>query len=194
YQVRAVAVTNNVTINGGYTADGHGIEYFEYESSSSPVYVQTIYGANLKNKLERDTLTISQQALDEDQKKQVRRNIGAPGADEVLGGSDPLCFWKAYSTISTISVNSNAEKTLTVANFGITPIEGYTPMGIFAYTSGKSGLLVRRIDRLNDASSTAGLMVVRNVTGSTISSVTPSITVLYIKSDIVTTAPEEVTA
>jgi hypothetical protein len=51
-----------------------GIEYFT--GTAVQVYAETIYGANLKNKLERDVLTISQQTLTASQKAQVLDNLG----------------------------------------------------------------------------------------------------------------------
>lgn len=74
YLVRATPDTTAISIDGSYTVSDHGIEYFT--GSSLPVYAQTIYGASLKNKLERDTLTISQQTLTAAQKSQVQQNLG----------------------------------------------------------------------------------------------------------------------
>ena len=41
------------------------------------VYSEILYGSNLKDKLRRDVVTLSEQALTAGQKSQVRRNIGA---------------------------------------------------------------------------------------------------------------------
>lgn len=73
------------TLDGAYTANDHGIEYFT--GTAVQVYAETIYGANLKNKLERDVLTISQQTLTSAQQAQVRENIGAADA---TGTSDTI--------------------------------------------------------------------------------------------------------
>ena len=179
-------------VSGEYTVDAHGIEY--YLSTTVALTSQSLYGENLKDKLRRDVLTISAQALTDAQKEQARENIGAVSADQLATKMDknaPLFFSKQYSTTSTVSVNSNAEKVLTYGNFGITPIEGYIPVAIVSF-SGKAGILLRRFDKLsNDADSGATIIAVRNVTGSTISGFTPSITLLYVKSENVTTPPEE---
>lgn len=58
YLVRATPITNNITIDGSYTASDHGIEYFAGDEMET--YAETIYGVNLKNKLERDVLTVSE--------------------------------------------------------------------------------------------------------------------------------------
>jgi len=57
YLERATAVTSEITLDGGYTASDHGIEYFT--GSTVPVYAIILYGNNLKNKLERDVVTKS---------------------------------------------------------------------------------------------------------------------------------------
>jgi len=62
------------TLDGAYTANDHGMEFFT--GTGCDVYAETIYGANLKNKLERDTVTISQQTLTEAQKTQICQNLG----------------------------------------------------------------------------------------------------------------------
>ena len=56
-----------------YAAYDHGMEWFT--GSDVEVYAQTLYGVNLKNNLERDVLTISQQTLSESEKNQVQQNI-----------------------------------------------------------------------------------------------------------------------
>lgn len=81
YLVRAEESTNGITIDGSYTANDHGNEFFE--GTTVAVYVEVLYGNNLKNKLERDVLTISAQELTAMQKAQVRSNIGA--ASDILG-------------------------------------------------------------------------------------------------------------
>lgn len=52
------AVTYSFSVAGDYTANDHGTEFFT--GSDVEVNAQNTYGANLKNKLERDTLTISE--------------------------------------------------------------------------------------------------------------------------------------
>lgn len=70
-----------IRIYGDYTANDHGMEMYTY--STVPMLTQTVYGSNLKNKLERDVLTISYQDLNSDQQSQVRTNIGAPSLSDV---------------------------------------------------------------------------------------------------------------
>lgn len=72
------ALTGVLAISGAYTVNGHGMEMFD--GTLIPVGGMTSYGVDLKNKLERDVATISQQTLTEAQKRQVRENIGAGSA------------------------------------------------------------------------------------------------------------------
>ena len=74
YIERSNPVEYFVEIDGDYTAFDHGMELFT--GAEQDVYSETIYGANLKNKLERDVLTISQQTLTDAQKDQVCNNLG----------------------------------------------------------------------------------------------------------------------
>ena len=70
-----VTVLDPTEVSGAYTASDHGLEIID--GTSVPVYVETMYGNNLKNKLERDVLTISQQTLTAAQQNQVRANVKA---------------------------------------------------------------------------------------------------------------------
>lgn len=79
------ALSGVLAINGNYTVNGHGLEMFE--GSTVPTGAWTSYGIDLRNKLERDVATISQQTLTEEQKQQVRQNIGAISETECRAGS-----------------------------------------------------------------------------------------------------------
>lgn len=76
YLVRAGAVETTLAEGmGQYPANGHGIEFFTGTSVAPEVHI--VYSNDLKNKLERDVLTISQQTLTDAQKAQVLANLGA---------------------------------------------------------------------------------------------------------------------
>ena len=60
---------------GQYSANGHGIEFFTGTTVAPEAHI--VYSNDLKNKLERDVLTISQQTLTDAQKAQVLANLGA---------------------------------------------------------------------------------------------------------------------
>lgn len=57
YIVKETADVYTITESGDYTANDHGNELFT--GTSVPVYLETLYGENLKNKLERDVVTFS---------------------------------------------------------------------------------------------------------------------------------------
>lgn len=82
YLARAADIETTISLLGNYTATDHGTEYFT--GTSCDVYALTVYGANLKNKLERDVITISPMTLTGTQKQNVRNSIGAIGSDTVI--------------------------------------------------------------------------------------------------------------
>ena len=63
-----------ITIDGSHTACDHGMEFLT--GTTVAVFVQTLYGNNLVDKLRRDVLTLSQQTLTESEKNQVCQNLG----------------------------------------------------------------------------------------------------------------------
>ena len=88
YLVRASATTSSISVNGAYSSDDHGLEYFTTTEVS--VGVEVLYGNNLKNKLERDVLTVSVQSLSDAQKSQARANIGAASAADLEALSNQI--------------------------------------------------------------------------------------------------------
>ena len=112
YVVKATASTHQISLSGTFTVSDHGIEFFE--GSSTPVYVEANYSMNLKNKLERDVLTISQQTLTPSEQTQVRANIGAADSDDVAemaglvcGFIDPSRVLKTFSTTEDWTATGN---------------------------------------------------------------------------------------
>ena len=103
YIEKATADTYDFEVDGAYTAFDHGMEWFT--GTEVAVYADTIYGANLKNKLERDVVTISQQTLTDNQKMQVRSNIYAASKVEV----QPITI----TVDSVTSANGNYSHTTT---------------------------------------------------------------------------------
>ena len=61
YLERASAVTHDIDLDGQLAVSDHGLKYFTDTDVS--VYAIVIYGNNLKNKLERDVLTKSQDVV-----------------------------------------------------------------------------------------------------------------------------------
>lgn len=90
YAVKSTPDSYSITIDGEYTVSDHGTEMFA--GTLVPVTASSLYGNDLKGKLRRDVLTISQQTLTDAQKAQVRENIGVPSAAafaELVGQMTP---------------------------------------------------------------------------------------------------------
>ena len=112
YIVRATPVTEDISaMDGQFTACDHGIEFIT--ETEVPVTALILYGSNLKNKLERDVLTISEQALTTVQKAQVLTNIGA----------DKFAKVNVLSSINSLDALKNA---LDAINTALTDCEVYT--------------------------------------------------------------------
>lgn len=81
YIAKSTPNTHSISVSGAYIASDHGIEFVD--GTTIPVFIETLYGNNLKNKLERDVLTISQQTLTSAQQAQVLANIGAASSADL---------------------------------------------------------------------------------------------------------------
>lgn len=101
YIVKANEDTYSITVDGSYTASDHGNEWFV--GTDVAVYLETLYGNNLKNKLERDVLTISQQTLTAAQQEQARANIGAGSSGSLSATQDGLAIVANGNTHVAIS-------------------------------------------------------------------------------------------
>ena len=66
YAVRVTPLAFDIHIENRYTVSDHGMEYFT--GAAVPVDTATFYGQNLRDKLRKDVLTISQQQLTAAQK------------------------------------------------------------------------------------------------------------------------------
>lgn len=102
YIVKAEETVTAITLDGSYTASDHGNEFFT--GTAVAVYLETIYGNNLKNKLERDVLTISQQTLSAAQKTQVQDNIGVTAEIAALNSN---LTWENVSLSDFFSSTTN---------------------------------------------------------------------------------------
>lgn len=101
YAVRVSPATYTITLDGEYTCSDHGMEMFI--GTSIPVTASSLYGNDLKGKLRRDVLTISQQTLTSGQKNQVWSNLGI---DELNG---KIADVRDYIEIGSISSKSGLD-------------------------------------------------------------------------------------
>lgn len=177
YVVRMTAETHPVSIDNSYIMSDHGTELFA--DTDVPVVARTIYGANLKNKLERDVLTISAQELNDAQKEQVRENIGAAPASlsneisSVIGGLFKTVTYK----YNLPSISSNSYKAVTAENLGITQLDGYT---LLAFVEIISGTHYYTIVRFSPVTTGVAVTIHNSHTGS-VSAKTMTVTALWVK-------------
>lgn len=111
YYVLSSPLTGSITLEGNYTAYDHGLEMFT--NTEEKVLANSIYGNNLKNKLERDVLTISQQTLNTSEQAQVRTNIMAKCL--IVTGNCPNTMAGTVATSTQIN-NSNITNDMVVVN------------------------------------------------------------------------------
>ena len=118
YAVRVAPVTYPISLDGEYTCSDHGMEMFI--GTSVPVTASSLYGQDLKGKLRRDVLTISQQTLTAAQQAQVLSNIGAASSATVnlirtatVISSSTLANLKT-NLLSAINNNTNTNNSMLV--------------------------------------------------------------------------------
>lgn len=163
------ALTGVLAISGAYTVNGHGLEMFD--GTLVPVGGMTSYGVDLKNKLERDVATISQQTLTDAQKKQVRENIGAASATDF----GDLFRMKRFS-LSGLSFTAGETKIITKEQLGITVPSGYK---YFCTAGVDLGSKYLALARFNGAYN--NVIYVSNPTSATRSPVTITVDIMFVK-------------
>ena len=125
YAVRSTPVTYTISLSGEYTASDHGLEMFT--GTSVPVTESSLYGNDLKGKLRRDVLTISQQTLTSAQQAQVRQNIGAFSPSNIYNGLDKTASGFALDARQGKALNDKiVGKAVTMTWIVINPRTTYT--------------------------------------------------------------------
>ena len=178
YAAKQTADSFDITINGAYTVNGHGTEFFN--GTSVAVTVSSLYGQDLKDKLKRNVLTISQQTLTDSQKQQVRQNIGAAQESvlaELLEKLTAPVIKKVYT--ATVKVPANGTANVTGDMLKMETPTGYEP---FAFAEIRSSSHLFTFSRMNALSVGSDIVLtLHNL--STERNATVIITVSYIKSD-----------
>lgn len=90
YAVRVEPVTYTITLDGEYTVSDHGIEVFN--GTSVAITASLLYGNSLKNKLERDVLTISQGLVN---------NLESDATDKALTAKQGKALADQVATLNT---------------------------------------------------------------------------------------------
>ena len=102
YIVRETETTTDISLEEEYSVNEHGLEFFD--GATVPVYAEILYGVNLKDKLKRDVVTISEQSLSAAQQAQVRDNLGAAAAVDLTNLRAGLTY---VENGDTIAANAN---------------------------------------------------------------------------------------
>ena len=130
YAERTTPVVTSISLSNQYTVSDHGLEMFN--GTSVPLTASSLYGQDLKGKLMRDVLTVSQQTLTDAQKKQVRNNLkyveditsycNPTSSNNKLDVSTFTAFRTGNLIIGAISLVANQtvpDKTSTQVNLGV---------------------------------------------------------------------------
>lgn len=129
YAVRVEPVVYTISLDGEYTVSDHGIE--EFIGTAVALTASALYGNDLKGKLRRDVLTISQQTLTNDQKAQVLQNIGAGSAADVAA---------LNSQIATQTISPTRDTTKTTGGLVYCRVKaGWAYVQIYAMKFASSG-------------------------------------------------------
>jgi hypothetical protein len=115
YAVRQFPATYTISLDGEYTVSDHGLEM--YVGTTLPVTSSSLYGQDLKGKLRRDVVTISQQTLTSAQQAQILTNIGAGSAAAVNQNSTAIAKVEYTTDMGEIgSISALESALLSVAN------------------------------------------------------------------------------
>lgn len=88
----------DIEVDGSYTADDHGMEWFE--DTTVPVYAQIIYGDNLVDKLRTDVLTKSQDLVDNLTTDDGKKALSAKQGKVIKNSIDSINANFAVSSVS----------------------------------------------------------------------------------------------
>lgn len=174
YFVSLSPVEQSTDVEGEYTASDHGVEFFL--GTNVPPVANVLYGENLKDKLRTNVLTITEQQLSDEQKAQVRANIGAANANNFTN----------YLQVESVVGFDN--KSLTSGDYDGNSFSiaktGYTALGLVGYLLGNAstngvGCTNVSLNRLTVSGSTCTYQL-KNMGSNTVK-VKLTVYILYIK-------------
>ena len=142
YLERSQPVRHAISLDGGFKASDHGMEFVTGDNANAPL-ITALYGNNLRNKLERDVLTISQQTLTAEQQAQVQANIGVSGSasNEVtsttVNASTSVCKKDNVISATFYKVGKVVTMVITTGNIGdgTTATSGTVASGTTIFTA-----------------------------------------------------------
>jgi len=166
------ALTSTLAINGSYTVNGHGLEMFD--GATVPVGGVTSYGADLKNRLERDVVTKSADLVD---------NLTSSASDKALTAKQGKVIKdmlnglvKVVTYTKKITVAAGASLTLTRADFGMTIPSGYEVLSLGGAYTGNKYVVLSAANPFSDT-----VMYVFNASNTQRTDITAKLIVAYIK-------------
>ena len=167
------ALTSTLAINGAYTVNSHGLEMFD--GTLVDVGSMTSYSADLKNRLERDVVTKSQDLVDNLNSSATDKALTARQGKAINDNLSSLFIKRTYSYKYTIA--ANGKKSITATNLGISTPSGYKLVGIVGVDTGDSSVMNGR-----EWASYNNVLYLVNTANSQKANITASIEVLYVKS------------
>ena len=167
------ALSSTLAINGAYTVNSHGLEMFD--GTLVDVGSMTSYSADLKNRLERDVVTKSQDLVDNLNSSATDKALTARQGKAINDNLSGLFIKRTYSYKYTIA--ANGKKSITATNLGLSTPSGYKLVGIVAVDTGDSSVMNGR-----EYASYNNVLYVVNTANSQKANITASIEVLYVKS------------
>ena len=126
YLERASAEVHEADVDGQYTVSDHGLEYFT--DTDIAVYAVVLYGNNLKNKLERDVVTKSQDVVN---------GFDSDATDKALSAAAGASL---YAHLESIENDIVRQYSYTVAS-GTRTISGLTTGDIVIFTRNMGGMV-----------------------------------------------------
>jgi hypothetical protein len=148
YVVRASAMTYSFSIDGAFAANDHGIEYLT--GTTVPCDVTCIYGNNLKNKLETDVLTKSQDLVN---------NLTSTAKNKALTANQGRVLGNAVnalnSTVGAMSGKLITKTTTAAGNVAIRNITGEHFLFLSSSSSQRYAILFVRVASSGNVTYTA---------------------------------------
>lgn len=141
YAERSAAVTYTISLDGEYTVSDHGEEMFL--GTTVPVIASSLYGNDLKGKLRRDVLTISQQTLTAAQQEQVRENLNVPSFSDLPAplsvqtsdktGKGITFHFRKYGKVVVLSFSNTTTSAISSNETCATADAGYRPKDTLSF-------------------------------------------------------------
>ena len=136
YAVREEPIEDDIEIDGAYTANDHGMEFFTDTTVGATIVA--IYGENLVDKLRTDVLTKSSDLVNSLTSDATNKALTAAQGKALKGITDGLSDHMANQMIHRVALDSTADSNGN-ASIGATPSIGGVPCVPVAFARTGSG-------------------------------------------------------